>query len=422
MSLVTYFGMDKQIDNRTLRKRKAKRWTYIVGAVAAFALGYWLLSQGLTASVKRTDILVGEVREGEIDNTISANGIVEPSSEIVLVSPLSAKVMKVVKENGTRVEQGEAILILDTEYTQMEFQRLVDELRLKDNNVVKLKLELEKNIRDIELDDQVKDLQLKKLRASLSDAQRLKTIGGVTQEEVDQAKQNLEIALLEKKKLENELKYRKESIASSVQNEQIQASIQKKRLDELGKKLKNATVHSSEAGVITWLENRIGAQINEGEPLVRLANLSSYSIDASVSDMHSEKLVLGMTVQVEVSNGIEMGEIIQILPAVENNTIRFKVRLHKADSDKLRPKMKVPVRIVTDTKSHGMYIPNGQGVSGGTSIKVFVLEDGQAVARTIETGLRTSDKIEVISGLKVGEKVVLSDMSLYKNKSKLKVK
>ncbi len=414
--------MDKQIDNRTLRKRKAKRWTYIVGVAAALALGYWLLSQGLTASVKRADILVGEVREGEIDNTISANGIVEPSSEIVLVSPLSAKVMKVVKENGTRVEPGEAILILDTEYTQMEFQRLVDELRLKDNNVVKLKLELEKNIRDIELDDQVKDLQLKKLRASLSDAQRLKTIGGVTQEEVDQAKQNLEIALLEKKKLENELKYRKESIASSVQNEQIQASIQKKRLDELDKKLKNATVHSTEEGVITWLENRIGAQINEGEPLVRLANLSSYSIDASVSDMHTEKLVLGMMVQVEVSNGIEMGEIIQILPAVENNTIRFKVRLQKADSDKLRPKMKVPVRIVTDTKSHGIYIPNGQGVSGGTSIKVFVLEDGQAVARTIETGLRTSDKIEVISGLKVGEKVVLSDMSLYKNKSKLKVK
>lgn len=414
--------MDKEISRDRIRGRQRKRGLYIVGGIAVLLGALWLFRNLLTPTIKRSDLIVGEAREGEMENTVSANGTVEPSSEIVLVSPLSAKIRQVVTENGTQVKSGDAILILDTEYSELEFQRVKDELKLKDNNVVRLQLELEKNIRDIELDDQVKDLQVKNFEALLADARRLQAIGGMTQEEVDKARQNLAIALLEKKKLENELQYRKGSIASSVLNEQIQSSIQRKRLDELAKKLKNATVRAEVPGVITWLDNRIGTQVQEGDPLVRLANISSYSIMAQVSDMHSDKIRPGQPVQVEVGNTVEMGEIEQILPAVENNTIQFKVRLRKADSEKLRPKMKVPVRIITDTRQRSIYIPNGPGILAGKSQRVFVLQDGKAVVRTVELGFRTSDKVEVISGLKAGDKVILSDMSVYEEKTELRVR
>lgn len=414
--------MDKEISRDRIRGRQRKRALFILGGIAAFFAVMWLFRQLLTPSIKRSEVIVGEVREGEMENTVSANGTVEPSSEIVLVSPLSARIRQIVTENGRQVKSGDPILLLDTEYSELEYERLKDELKLKDNNVVRLKLELEKNIRDIELDDQVKDLQVKNYEALLADARRLQAIGGVTQEEVDKARQNLAIALLEKKKLENELKYRKESIASSVLNEQIQSSIQRQRMDELAKKLQNATIRAGVPGVITWLDNRIGAQVQEGDPLVRLANVSSYGIMAQASDMHADKINVGQTVQVEVNNTIEMGEIEQILPAVENNTIQFKIKLKKADSDKLRPKMKVPVYIITDTRQRSIYIPNGPGILSGKSQKVYVLEGTKAVVRSVELGFRTSDKVEVISGLKAGEKVILSDMSLYEGKSELNVK
>ena len=414
--------MDKEISRDKIRGQQRKRGLYILGGIVAVAGALWLFRQVLTPVVKRSDLIMGEAREGAMENTISANGTVEPSSEIVLVSPLTAKIRQVITENGTQVKSGDPILILDTEYSELEYERLKDELKLKDNNVVRLKLELEKNIRDIELDDQVKDLQVKNFEALLADARRLQAIGGVTQEEVDKARQNLSIALLEKKKLENELKYRKESIASSVLNEQIQSSIQKQRMDELARKLKNATIRAEVPGVITWLDNRIGTQVQEGEVLVRLANISSYSIMAQASDMHADKINVGQNVQVEVNNTMEMGEIEQILPAVENNTIQFKVRLRKSDSDKLRPKMKVPVRIITDTRQRSIFIPNGPGIRAGNSQKVFVLEGGRVLARTVELGFRTSDKVEVLSGLKPGELVVLSDMSVYEGKTELRVR
>lgn len=414
--------MDKALSKDHLQKIKRKRLTTGLFVVLLIIALLWAVKSLIKPSIRLSEVIIAEVKQGEMENTVSALGTVEPSSEIVLVSPLTGKIHQIIKENGTSVNAGEAILILDTEDADMEYQRLSEELKLKENNVTRLRLELEKNIRDIEIDDQVKELQLKNLEGQLSDAKRLLNVGGVTQEEVDKAAQNLKIAQLEKKKLENELKYRKESIASSVLNEQIQSSIHKKRLAELGKKLQNATLRAESAGVITWVDDRLGTRIQEGEPLVRLANLSSYSIMAQVSDMHADKISLGQQVQVEINETVELGEIEQILPAVEDNTIQFKVKLRQSDSEKLRPKMKVPLRIVTGSKGQSLYILNGSGIKGGKSQKIFVLENGNAVARTIELGFRTSDKVEVVSGLKAGDKVIISDMSVYENKSQLKLK
>lgn len=414
--------MDKEINVNVKRAKQRSQIYYVLGTVILLGLIFYIIKNVLAPSIYLKDLSVGEVREGEMSNTISAFGTIEPSAETVLISPLSAKIKKLVLENGASVKAGEAILILDTEYSALELERLNDELKLKNNNVVRLKLELEKNIRDLELDDQIKNLQIKNFEGLLSDAKRLKAVGGMTQEEVDKSQQNLNIALLDKKKLENELKYRKESIASSVQNEQIQSAIHKKRIDELAKKLQNSTIKAELPGVITWIDNRIGTQVSEGEVLVKLANISSYGILAQVADMHAEKISVGQNVQVELNNSIEMGEIVQISPAVENNTVQFRIRLKNASSEKLRPKMKVPVRIITDTKQKSIYISNGPGILAGKSQKIFVLENDIAKARSVEFGFRTSDKVEILSGLKPGEKVILSDMSLFENKSQLKVK
>ena len=79
------------------------------------------------------------------------------------------------------------------EYVALEFEKLADELELKKNNVTLLKLEYDKNLRDLELEDEIKALQLSSLEAQLTDAERLQKIGGATQEEVEQAELNLKI-------------------------------------------------------------------------------------------------------------------------------------------------------------------------------------------------------------------------------------
>lgn len=74
----------------------------------------------------------------------------------------------------------------------LEYKRLEDELRLKDNNVQKLRLELEKNLQQIKLENEIKNLQVKNFEASVNRMQRLYEIGGATKEALNQSQQDLE--------------------------------------------------------------------------------------------------------------------------------------------------------------------------------------------------------------------------------------
>src|SRR5690606_30326968 len=130
----------------------------------------------------------------------------------------------------------------------------------------------------------------------------------------------------------------------------------------------------------------------------------------------------GQPVQVRIGNEVLPGTIEQILPAVENNAIQFRIALSNPEADILRPNMEVDVRIVTDVKKNGLFIPNGPAIRGGKSQKLFVVRDGMAIARQVETGMRTTERVEIISGLEPGDVVLLSDMSAYENRQKIRLK
>lgn len=414
--------MDKPLESSHRRKKTLRLILTALLITGLLVLAHREFGKLASRPLEISRLLTGTAQSGSIENSITAAGRVKPMSELTLTSPLNTRIKTIFLKNGTVVQPGEIILDLDTEFAALEYEQLQDELELKDNNVIRMKLELEKNIRDIELDDRIKDLQVSNFQSLLADEERLLKIGGTTQEEVDKARQNLAIARFEKQKLENELEYRKASIESDVRNERIQSSIQKNRLAEIRKKIDLATVKAPVAGVITWLDDNPGNQVTEGSPLVRIANLSQYTIEGRLSDIHTGKIQIGMPVQIRVGRDILKGHIDQILPAIENNAIQFRISLEDPESENLRPNMKVDVRIVTHSKEHGLYIPNGPAIRSGKNQVLFIISNGEALARSVEIGMRTPEKVEILSGLEVGEKVVLSDMSAYEKRPKIRLK
>src|SRR5699024_6929563 len=260
--------MDKPLESSHRRKKTLRLILTALLITGLLVLAHREFGKLASRPLEISRLLTGTAQSGSIENSITASGRVKPMSELTLTSPLNTRIKTIFLKNGTIVQPGETILDLDTEFAALEYEQLQDELELKDNNVIRMKLELEKNIRDIELDDRIKDLQVSNLQSLLADEERLLKIGGTTQEEVDKARQNLAIARFEKQKLENELEYRKASIESDVRNERIQSSIQKNRLAEIRKKIDLATVKAPVAGVITWLDANPGNQVTEGSPLV----------------------------------------------------------------------------------------------------------------------------------------------------------
>jgi HlyD family secretion protein len=312
---------------------------------------------------------------------------------------------------------------LDEEFIKLEYEGLQDQLELKKNNITRLRLEYDKNLNDLDYQDQIMALKVSNLEANLSDAKRLAKVGGATEEEVKKADLNLKIAKLEKKQLENDLDFRKKAVTSDKRNLELEVMIQEKKLRELNRKLKETAVKAPANGVITWLAEDIGKKVTEGEPLVRLANLENFRIEASCSDRYSSLVKVGMSVNVRINQTILKGTITSILPAVKNNTIGFIVELENGNAVQLRPNMKVEVFIISGKKENVLRLKNGAAFTGAIEQKLFVVRGEKAVKVAVNIGLTSMDYVEILTtDLKIGDKVIVSSMTDFEHLDVIELK
>lgn len=116
------------------------------------------------------------------------------------------------------------------------------------------------------------------------------------------------------------------------------------------------------------------------------------------------------------------GSINNISPAVNNSIVSFDVGLEQKDSKLLRPNLKVDVFLVTASRTKVLRLPNGPAFKGSNEQLVFVLKNGIAEKRLVKLGLSNFDFVEILTGLKLGEEVITSDMKGYEYAKQITIK
>ena len=151
--------------------------------------------------------------------------------------------------------------------------------------------------------------------------------------------------------------------------------------------------------------------MNEGEPLVRLANLESFRIEASCADRYSDLVKPGMPVRVRVNKTNLPANVVSISPAVANNTIEFIVQLEEDNHPELRPNMRVDVFVISSEKENILRVANGPGFTGAVQQDIYVIRGEKAEKEKIKVGLTNIDFVEIQSAtIKEGDRVIISDM------------
>lgn len=415
--------MDKPISaskQRSTRRRNLLRWGLILAALVA---AVWLVRNLLRTRADRADFQIARVERGNIENTITATGLVVPAFEQQVVSPISTSIKEVLLRSGDEVRSGDPMMQLDDEFIRLEYESLQDQLELKQNKVTRLGYEYDKNIKDLDYENRIQGLQLSSLESQLADAERLQKIGSATEEEVDQARLELEIARLKKKKLENELAFSQKVLAGDKRNLELEVLMEEKKLTEMQRKLRETRVRAPRAGVITWINEDIGKTVNEGELLVRLADLGRYRIEASCSDRYAQYVKVGTPVRVRINRNDLQGLVSAILPAVENNTISFIVELDEPDHASLRPNLRVEVFLISGRTEQALRLKNGPVFTGAKEQPLFVIRGEEAVRTTARTGLVGIDYVELLeTDLQEGDQVIISDMESYDHLDRIKLK
>jgi HlyD family secretion protein len=414
--------MDQIIEQEVTARKKKKGIMIGLIAVLVLAGSVWLMRATLKSSIKRSDITTAVVELGSVENTLNATGEVLPEFEEILTSPINASIKNVVMDAGNKVNAGQSILTLDKSASQTEFEKINFQMQSKRNEIAKLKLDLNKSFFDIQSNNDIKQLRISNLADAVENAKRLFKAGGGTREGIEQAELNLKVAQLEKKQLENEIKSKQQTMQIEIKEAEIALAIQQNDLGGLQRKLQLANIIATRSGVVTYVNKNIGATVHEGDALARIADLSSFKVNGSISDSYMDQLRNGMPVIVRINEVQMKGHVVNVYPSIQNNIVTFDVQLDERNNKQLRPNQKVDVYLVTDVRSKTMRVANGPAFKGPADQDIFVLNGSKAERRSVHIGLTNFDFVEIMDGVKPGDVVITSDMSEFKNAKELTLK
>jgi HlyD family secretion protein len=412
--------MDRAIDGGVLRRRLARRLLVGGGIAGGMVLVLGMGPRLLRPSIERGRVRTAKVERGAVEATLTASGTVVPEVEQVISSPVDARVLRVRKRAGDVLAKGDAILELDLSASQLAVQKLDQELALKENQQAKTRLDLQARLQDLEGQREVKTLELGAQRARTARDKDLNARGFLSPDELAQSELTSARVAVELKKIETEIQHARLATRTQVAGLALERATVERDRDEARRVLDLATTKADRKAVLTWTVTEEGVSVKKGEVLARLADLSSFRVEATVSDMHAQRLRVGQPVLVLVSEQDRLdGTIAAIQPTIRDGAVTFSVTLAQRGSPLLRANLRVDVLVVTGRKSGALRVARGPFADGEGRRQVFVVRGTTAVRTPAQLGMASATHLEVLGGLEVGDEVVISDMSAHLHQREL---
>ena len=186
--------------------------------------------------------------------------------------------------------------------------------------------------------------------------------------------------------------------------------------------LDDAQIRSPRKAILTFVENQVGAQVSQGQQIAIISDLSHFKVEGEIADTYGDRVAAGGKAIVKMGSEKLEGTISSVTPLSKNGVISFTVQLANDNHKRLRSGLKTDVYVMNAVKEDVMRIANASYYVGRGDYELFVLDsENEIVKRKVKLGDSNFEYVEVVSGLQPGDQVVVSDMSSFKNKNKLKV-
>src|SRR5262245_6897712 len=371
--------MDRPLTETQLRRNRLRGIMKIGAPVAVGAIVLVLLPGWVRPTLERDRIRTARVQSGPIEAVITASGTVVPEIERALSSPVDAKLLRLLKRPGAAIRFGEPVAELDLTDSRLALEKLTGSLAITDNKQGQARLALDRALADLDARIERKALDAESLLQKAMASQRLAEQGLASQQQLNDAQLLARQAAIEVAQLRRERADAQRSTDLQSEGLSLERASLAKEAAAARRTLDLATARSDSDGVVTWIMPQEGTLVHRGEVIARVADLSSFRIDAQVSDVHSGRIRAGMPVNVVANDNVTLhGSITEVLPNVENDVIRFSVTLDDRSHAALRSNMRVDVLVVTDRRPKTLTVRQGLFVTGADSADVFVIRDGRA--------------------------------------------
>jgi HlyD family secretion protein len=373
--------------------------------------------------VYERDLTFGDVTEGALDTSVAASGKVVPAYEEIINSPVDTRIVAVYAQAGDTVEAGTPLLELDLQSAQTDYAKKLDERSIKQNDITRENLNSSTALSELTMQIKVKEMEVQRLAVELTNERRLDSLGSGTGERVRQAETALSTGRLELEQLRSRLANEKDISKAAQHSRALELSVFDKDLELMRRTLAEGKIPAPHSGVLTYISSEIGSRVSPGQKVAVVSDLSQFKVEGQLPDGSRDRIAIGSKVLINIGKDVLEGSVTNISPQSNQNLISFTVALADPRNSHLRPGLSIEMQVVYGYKDKVMLMPNGTFFKGPGQYAIFVFDgDRQLVRRTVQLGDSNREYVEVLSGLKVGDRVVTSDMSDYSSHKTLKIK
>lgn len=356
-----------------------------------------------------------KVVQGSISNTTRFSGKIVANDEIMVMPKTMGIVNSVNVKLGDRVEKDAILFILDQEDISKSVMQAENSLSLARKSVEQALNSLNTAKINFELNKE----KLDNASLSLERNKELYALGAISKSQLEQA----EMAASDKQIDVAQGQVRQAEIAYQQSQGQLrQAEISYSQA--LGN-YDNAVVRAPIAGVVSALNVKAGQIASSSQAAVVLVNAESVYMQLNVVEGVVNKLQLGQEVMVNVPAALD-GPIPAIIdyisPTADSRSQLYPVKIYLDNTNQsIRPGMNGEARLSVDKIDSAIVVKSSAVLDKNGNKIVYVLQENKAVEKIVSVGLDTGDLVEIKSGLKVGEEIIVKGQHYVENDQTVKV-
>jgi HlyD family secretion protein len=408
------------------RKKRIKQIIYAGVGLLAVALVTVGLSRLKPAAptVERAVVWPDTVKRGPMVRQVRGLGTLTPEDIRWIPATTQGRVEKIILRPGTSVKANDVVLELSNPQLEQQLQDAQLKLQATEAGLANIKVQLQNDLlqqrattANIEADYNKARMQAEMNEALAKD----QLVSDLT----------LKQSLVDSDSLRVRNQISKDQLATKADSMKAQLDVQRSLVDQARAFLRltqqqrdELKVRAGLDGMLQLVPVEVGQQVAPGTNLARVANPSRLKAEIKIAETQAKDIQLGQKAEVDTRNGVVEGRVARIDPSVQNGTRTVDVTLTGALPKGAVPDLSVDGTIELERLNDVVFMGRPAFGQDQSTVGLFKMTgDGTNAERVqVKLGKSSVNTIEVLAGLKVGDQVILSDMSAYDAYDRIRLK
>jgi RND family efflux transporter MFP subunit len=376
-------------------------------------------------TVERATIWTDTVKRGSMLRQVRGLGTLVPSHEDVRQIPAEteATVMRILKLPGSQVEADTVLVEMSNPQLEQEAVDAALQVKAAEAEYQSLKVKLDSDLMTQRAGAATVSADYNEAERKAKSDQALYDLG-VVSGLTAKASQGKADELDTRNKIEVErLNINQKAIASELAVQQSKVEQMKALADLKRQQLDKLRVRAGVAGVLVEVPLQEGQHVLPGAELAKVVQPNHLMAALKIPETQARDVQIGEPASIDTHNGVIAGTVSRVDPAVQNGTVTVDVKLTGELPKGARPDLSVDGTIDLEKLENVLYVGRPAFGQENSTISMFVLDtQGNGASRAqVKTGRASVNLIQIDSGLKEGETVILSDMSRWDNTDRVKL-